>query len=331
MKKILILGGTGFVGRILTEKLVKTENEITLFNRGKTNLDIFPETKRIKGGRNTKDVKQIEDTSWDVIIDFSGMFPDNIDEITELMKGKIGRYIFISSCSVNPLEDPSKLKFPVNEENEILPCTKEQSLDRNVMSFYGNKKAECERILLGKDWLDAIIFRPALIFGKYDPTDRFYYWLYRVKTQDNILIPDGGKFRFTNTFSEDLADILFESINIEKHRKVYNGTTHDPVSLKEFLDLTAKEIGSKPKYVSASADFLHDNEVNEWADLPMWITGFDMNFDNTRLKTDFISKLTSFPESVKKTIEYYESSGLTEGRYGLRLEKEKELIHKLTK
>jgi 2'-hydroxyisoflavone reductase len=331
MKKILILGGTGFVGRILTEKLVKTENEITLFNRGKTNPDIFPEVKRIKGDRNTNDVKQIVGTSWDVIIDFSGMYPDNIDEITELMKGKVGRYIFISSCSVYPLDEPAKLKFPVSEENEILPCTKEQGLDRNVMTAYGNKKAECERILLGKDWLDAIIFRPALIFGRYDPTDRFYYWLYRVKTQDEILIPDEGKFMFTNSFSEDLAEILFEAINIEKHRKVYNGTTHDPASFKEFLDIAAKQAGREPSCVSASTDFLHDNEVNEWADLPMWITGFDMNFDNTRLKADFTSSLTNFPQCVKRTIEYYDSLGWKEGRYGLRLEKEKELIKKLTK
>lgn len=331
MKRILILGGTGFVGRILTEKLVKTENEITLFNRGKTNPEIFPEAKRIKGDRNTDDVKQTGNSSWDVIIDFSGMYPDNIDEITGLVKGKVGRYIFISSCSVYPLDDPAKLKFPVSEENEILPCTKEQSLDRNIMSFYGNKKAECERILLGKDWLDAVIFRPALIFGKYDPTDRFYYWLYRVKTQDEILIPDEGKFRFTNSFSEDLADILFESINIQKHRKVYNGTTHDPVSLKEFLDIAAKETRREPDYVSASTDFLHDNEVHEWGDLPMWITGFDMNFDNSKLRADFKSKLTSFPDSVKKTVEYYEHLGWKEGRYGLRLDKEKELIQKLTK
>jgi 2'-hydroxyisoflavone reductase len=327
--RILILGGTGFAGRILTEKLTQTDNEITLFNRGKTNPSIFPEVKHITGDRNTGDIKKIAGNNWDVIVDFSGMYPGNIDEITELLKGKTGRYIFISSGSAYPLEDPSKLKIPVNEDADTLPCTEEQAKEKDIMAAYGNKKAECERILLGKDWLDAIIFRPALIYGRYDPTDRFYYWLYRVKTQDEILIPGKGSFKFTHTFSEDYADILFKAIGIKNHRKVYNAVTHDPVSLKEFLDISSREAGREPKYVSASADFLHENEVYEWAGLPLWLTGFDMIFDSTRLKNDFTPDLTGFEGSVKKTMSYYDSLGWKEGKYGLRIEKEKELIKKL--
>src|ERR1043165_8947912 len=115
MKKILILGGTGFAGRILTENLRLTDNNLTLFNRGKRNEGIFPDVRRITGDRDTNDIRQIGNESWDVVIDFSCMFPDNVDSITEMLKGKAGRYIFVSTCSVYPLDKPEKMKFPVKE------------------------------------------------------------------------------------------------------------------------------------------------------------------------------------------------------------------------
>jgi 2'-hydroxyisoflavone reductase len=125
MKKILILGGTGFVGRILTEELIKAGNPPVLFNRGKRNAGIFPEIRKITGDRLTDDIKQIANESWDTVIDFSCMFPDNLDEITEMLNGKLSRYIFVSTASVYPMDDPEKWIEPVTEEAEILPCTPE--------------------------------------------------------------------------------------------------------------------------------------------------------------------------------------------------------------
>lgn len=329
MKKILILGGTGFVGRILTEELLKLDYVITLFNRGRRNPGIFPEVKKLKGDRETEDIKQIASGEWDTVIDFSGMQPGNIEEILELLNGKIGRYVFVSTANVYPLDDVSRLKFPLHESTETQPCTEEQKYDKDVLKYYGNKKAECERILLGSDRLDAIIFRPSLIYGRFDPSDRFYYWLYRVKTQDDILIPQNGKMKFTNTFSEDFAKIILASIEIEKHNKVYNASTHPQVSLRDFLDITSTFLSKTPRYINAPLEFLREHNVSEWNDLPMWISEIDLLLDNKKMLNDFNIKLSSFEESVDKTLSYYGSLGWNEGKYGLRVERERELIKKL--
>ena len=327
--KVLILGGTGFVGRILTENLLKSNYNITLFNRGKRNPGIFPEAEHLFGDRETGDIDQVSSGSWDVVVDFSCMQPDNLEHVLSLLEGKIEKYIFISTASVYPLDDPSKLKFPLNEDAELLPCSEEQRLTKDINSAYGNKKAECERILLGKGWFDTVIFRPGLIYGKYDWSDRFYYWLFRAKTQNEILIPENGKSKSTNTFSEDFADIIQEAIDFKKPRKVYNAVTHPLVSLKEIAETASHIMGTSPKLINAPLEFLRENKVSEWMDLPVWINDYDLVLDNTRLLNDFKTKPVPLEESISKTIHYYDSLGWKEGKYGIRVERERELIQKL--
>ena len=327
--KVLILGGTGFVGRILTENLLKSNNKITLFNRGKRNPGIFPGAEHLFGDRETDDINRISSGDWDVVLDFSCMQPDNLDHILNLLEGKIERYIFISTANVYPLDKISKKEFPLKEDAETAPCSEEQRKTKDVISAYGNKKAECERILLEKEWFDTIIFRPGLIYGKYDWSDRFYYWLYRAKTQDEILIPENGKSRSTNTFSEDFAKVIQESISIEKFRKVYNAVTHPPVSLKEIVETASQITGTSPRFINAPLDFLRENNVSEWVDLPVWINDFDLVLDNARLLNDFKAKPVPLEESISKTIDYYDSLGWNEGKYGIRVERERELIQKL--
>jgi 2'-hydroxyisoflavone reductase len=327
--KVLILGGTGFVGRILTENLLKSNYKITLFNRGKRNPGIFPEVKHLFGDRETDEIEQIASGDWDAVVDFSCMQPDNLNRILGLLEGKVERYIFISTASVYPLDNPSELKFPLTEDEEILPCSEEQRMTKDILSAYGNKKAECERILLGNKWMDAIIFRPAVIYGRYDPSDRFYYWLFRAKTQSEILIPEYGKSKATNTYSEDFAKILQEAIEIEKFSNVYNAVTHPPVSLKEIVETASGIMGTSPSFINAPLDFLREHKVTEWMDLPIWINDYDLVLNNSKLLNDYKTKPVSFEESVSKTIGYYDSLGWEEGRYGLKAEREKELIQKL--
>jgi 2'-hydroxyisoflavone reductase len=257
------------------------------------------------------------------------MFPDSVDDITDMLKGKVGRYIFVSTVSVYPMDDSEFWKNPVSEDAEILPCTAEQRKDKDVTATYGNKKAECERVLLAKDWLDAIIFRPGLIYGRYDPTDRFYYWLYKVNKQNKVLIPDNGRDRFNSTYSEDFAALIKSSINTEKHNKVYNAVTHPAVSMKEFIDIVCMHLGKNPELVNASIEFLEQNKIRPWMDLPLWLDGMDLVTDNSRAMKDFPVKFHSFEESVKRTIDYYNSLGWPVPKYGISAEREMELINKL--
>lgn len=322
-KRILILGGTGFVGRILTEKLTQSDNDVTLFNRGKRNPNLFPQFQKIIGDRNTNDIKQIGSYSWDVVIDFSCMQPFNLEDVLNLLKGKAGRYIFISSASVYPME---KLRQPIKEESETYSCSDEEKMSDDVLQFYSQKKSECERTLQENDWLDSIIFRPSLIYGKYDPTDRFYFWLYHVKNSIDILLPDDGRTKFTNTYSEDFANVIFESISITKHRKIYNASTHDTISLKDYIISAKNILHSNSNFVNVTEVFLTENEITPWIDIPMWIPYSDLCLDNKKLKDDFKTILTTFNQTVAECITWYDLLGWHIPKYGISLEKEKELI-----
>jgi 2'-hydroxyisoflavone reductase len=326
LKNILILGGTGFVGRILSENLTKSDHSVTLFNRGKRNANLFPEFTKILGDRNTEDIFQIASSNWDVVIDFSGFFPDNLEIVISFLKNNAGRYIFVSSASVYDVTHPAKLKYPIKENSQILKCTPEQRVDKHPFNFYGNKKAECERILLNADWLDVIIFRPALIYGRYDPTDRFYYWLYRAKTQEKVLLPDDGITEQTNTYSEDFADVLLKAIEIEKHEKIYNAVTHPAISIKNIFLKVCESFKKNPELVNASSNFLTKNNVSEWTGIPMWIKDFSFVLDNSLLLNDFNIKFNSFEESVAQTIDYYEKLNWYVPKDGISISREKELI-----
>ena len=110
MKKILILGGTMFVGRTLTERLVASgKYDVTLFNRGKSNAGLFEGVKQIHGDRETADIEQICNQYWHCIIDFSGYYPVTFEKLLNGLKGKVGRYIFISTVSVFDIGKYSKV------------------------------------------------------------------------------------------------------------------------------------------------------------------------------------------------------------------------------
>jgi 2'-hydroxyisoflavone reductase len=325
--KVLILGGTNFVGRILTENLIKSEHDITLFNRG-SKKDLFREVKKITGDRYKDDIKKIGESDWDVIVDFSGQQPANIEYILDIIKGRVKRYIFISSASVYFTED---IKVPITEDNETMSCSNDEKYDPDIMKYYGQKKAECDRILLSREDIDVIIFRPALIYGRYDFSDRFYYWLYRASIE-KLLIPEEGKEKSTSTYSDDLACIIQDAISVNKHRKLYNAVTHAPASLRSIVDTAAEKLGKHPEIVSAPPVFLTENGINPWTDLPLWVKDLQLIIDNTRLKEDFSKvKLTPFEESINETIDYYRSIGWPVPKYGISIEKESELINELKK
>ena len=124
-KKILIMGGTFFVGRALVERLLQSHEtyDITLFNRGKTNPDLFPELSKIHGNRETDDIEQLRGKTFDVVIDVSSYYPLSLQKLTQLLKGNIGRYVYVSTASVYDLEVIGEQV--ITEDSTLLVCSKE--------------------------------------------------------------------------------------------------------------------------------------------------------------------------------------------------------------
>lgn len=322
MEKILILGGTQFIGRNLVESLLSTqEYHLTLFNRGKTASHLFPNIDLIKGDRETNDIEEIGKIKWDYIIDTSCFYPASLTDVLNNLSHPPKKYIFISTCSVYDSEkDTSILR---DEQAKTLECSNEQALDREV-STYGNRKAKCERILRDSG-LNYTIFRPALVYGEYDYTDRFYYWLYQVKFKGKLLLPDNGERKFSITYIADLINAILKSLH-QNTKTTYNIISTPQVSIQKIVTTTKEILQKDTEEINASPEFLNQNNIGQWMDMPLWIDGDHFTFSNTKIKNELNFEPTSLKTGVRQAISYHEGKDWSEPQYGISETKRLELI-----
>ena len=319
-EKVLILGGTEFVGRLLVEALRTDQTkEIYLFNRGKTNPGLFPKIKRIPGDRETDDVKKLQAHQWDYVIDFSSYFPKSLQSTIHHINKNVKKYIYISTIAVYDLKgyDPG---IQINEDYKKVTCTPEEAVDPS-MKTYGNKKLACEEVLNEATWLNAIILRPSIIYGPYDPTDRFYYWLRKIKNSKEIIVPNHGEDLLTLTYADDLVAIIQQAIYGDLPMGVYNCNTHDLMTLKSMLEIMKNLLGSRCQFYGMDREELKKEGIS----FPVLYVR-NLMLSNSRIKEAAGLKFTSFEESVKRLIGFYEREGWQTCRIGMKDGLEKEII-----
>lgn len=323
MKKILVLGGTQFIGRYLVEELSKNpEVEMTLFNRGKTGGDIFPAIARIIGDRGTDDVKKIAEGKWDFVIDLSCYFPDHLLSVLENLEVAPERYVFVSTCSVyDSANDQRRMR---DEDSLLMKFDENQRNDASGES-YGGRKVECERIMAASGF-DHVVFRPALVYGPYDHTDRFYYWLYQVKKFDQVLYPDKGERVFSITYVGDLVEAIIKSLDRKPPSTVYNVISTTQVSIGKIIEAGRRQLGRVIELLNADPDFLKEEEISQWMDMPLWIDSDHFTFDNARVKEELGIQPRDFDQTVAETIAYYEGLQWPVPQYGITEERKRELM-----
>ena len=325
-RKILILGGTEFVGRQLVEKLSKEEkNDIYLFNRGKTNSKLFPKIKKIIGDRETKDIQKIGLYKWDYIIDFSSYYPDSLEQTLRNINKDVKKYIYISTISVYSFKDydtTHKIKEDFKKKNYEIHQLRERSL-----KYYGEKKSACEDILNKKTWLNSIILRPSIIYGKFDPTDRLYYWIERIKKRNKIILPENGEHLISLTYSFDLVEIIVHGLNSQFKNGTYNCVSDKPLRFKEILEEVKNQLKSKCEFIPIESDKLIREKLSA-QEFPFW-WGANIIIDNSKLNSSLDIEFVSVNDSIKSTIEYYENQGWPNPKIGISYKKEDQLIEKL--
>jgi len=328
MNKILILGGTNFIGRNLMESLVLNDDlELTIFNRGKTNPNLFPQITKIVGDRNTTDINLIFNSNWDYIIDLSCYYPNSLTQILKGINPSLKRYIFISTCSVY---DNDSEKTILRGENSLLKsCSKMESVD-TTLDTYGKRKVHCEKVLK-QSGIRYSILRPALVYGQYDNTDRFYYWLYQIKMDHDLLMPNNGESLFSVTYVKDLVNAIIKTINTDLISDTYNITSNPKISISEIINTTSELLNQKYKAHNASSNFLKNNNISEWTDLPLWLDSDFFTFDNSKILKDLNLKISDFETSIKDTLSYFDKLGWKVPNYGLSEEVRMKLIDKLKK
>jgi 2'-hydroxyisoflavone reductase len=323
--KILIIGGTRFLGRHLVNAARSRGHIVTLFNRGQSNPNLFLQVDKIHGDRE-KDLDKLMGQHWDVVIDTCGYFPRIVRMAAEALKDKVAHYVFISSISV--YADFTKIGI---NESDTVGRIEDETIEEITGESYGPLKALCEKAVQDVFGIRSLIIRPGLIVGPHDPTDRFTYWPVRVARGGDVLAPDRPEVLTQVIDVRDLVRFIIDLIE-QNVSGVFNATGPDhDLSFGRFLD-TCKLIGnSDAKFKWAPLEFLTEHKVAAWSDLPAWLPdrGEDAGFARVDISKALNAglKFMSLEETVHDTLEWANSRPADhEWKAGLKPEREKELL-----
>jgi 2'-hydroxyisoflavone reductase len=264
--RVLILGGTKFLGRHLATAALAQGHDVTLFNRGTQSAGLFPEAEHLRGDRDG-DLGALHGHTWDVAIDTSGYVPRIARASAQALADAVERYTFISSISVYagwPEQSHIDETFPVGVLDD--PTTEDIG-----GGAYGPLKALCEQaieqLLPGR----TLVVRPGLIVGPYDPLDRFSYWSARVARGGEALAPGRLERPVQIIDARDLAEWILRMAS-ERVTGTYNATgPAAPLPMAELLTEAKRVSGSDATFTWIPDDFLQQQEVGAWVELPLWI------------------------------------------------------------
>lgn len=259
--RILVLGGTGFIGPYMVRYARERGHRLTLFNRGRTNPDLFPNAELLIGDRNG-DISALETGSWDAVIDNSGYTPDQVRSTARLLQGRVGQYVFISTRAVYT----DFTQAVMDEQAPVGPA----DLPEDQWDGYGPLKVLSEREVQEAYPSAATILRPPIMVGPEDRSDRFTYWLTRIDGGGEVLAPGHPTDPVQYLDARDLAEF---SIRLIEDRTVGVFNTEGPaaaLSSAEFLYGIRAITNSPVAFTWVNWDFLSQHDLEGWNDIPGW-------------------------------------------------------------
>jgi 2'-hydroxyisoflavone reductase len=314
--RLLLLGGPKFLGRAVIDAALERGHEVTLFNRGTTGADLYPELERIVGDRDGG-LDGLSGREWDAVVDTSGYVPRVVGASAGLLADAVEHYVFVSSISVY-----AGFAEIVDEASPLAQLAEPGSED--VSSHYGALKALCEGEVEAAFPERATCVRAGLIVGPHDPTGRFTYWPHRVARGGDVLVP-GPAWRPVQLV--DVRDLAAWMLTAAEARLAGPFNATGPATMGAVVDAARRVSGSTARAVEVEDAFLSEQDVGEWMELPLWIDTRNedwrhfMEVDTSRATA---AGLTFRPldETVAATLEHAE---LVDG-VGLAPEREHELL-----
>ena len=265
--KILMLGGTAFLGPELVEEATSRGHTVTLFNRGKTNPHLFPDLEKLRGDRNG-DVSALDGRTFDAVFDTSAYVPAQVKRIADVLGDRVGHYGMVSTISVYPEMGTSDAE--ITEETPVGRLD-DPTVEKVTGETYGPLKALCEEAAEAA-WPGRVAnVRPGLIVGPGDPTDRFTYWPARVARGGDVLAPGDGTDEAQAIDVRDLAAFLMHCAE-QKVAGVYNAVGYEgKVTFAEMLHGAKCALRHDVQFHWADAAFLEAQGVRAWHNLPLWL------------------------------------------------------------
>src|SRR5258707_690044 len=265
MAKILVIGGTNFMGYFAVEYALSRGHEVTLFSRGKSNPGAFPLAEHIRGDR-AADIELLDGHKWDAVLDTCGYIPRIVRKSLDVLKDAVGLYVFISTMSVYSETPPTGV-----DENSAVSILPDPAVEEITGETYGGLKVLCEKAVQEVMTDHALIIRPGLIVGPRDPTYRFDYWPDRVANGGEVLAPGKPDDPVQFIDARDLGEWVVRMI--EGHRTgVFNAIgPADPLTMESLLTTCKQVSGSDATVTWLDDQFLLERNVTPWQELPLWL------------------------------------------------------------
>ena len=259
--RILILGGTGFIGPYVVRRAMSRGHEVTIFNRGQTNVHLFPEVERLVGDRNS-DLSALEGRRWDAVVDNSGYNANQLRLSVDLLKDATGQYLFTSTRAVYH-------DFTAAVMNEDAPLGPREIPERDWVG-YGPNKVLAERVVQEAFGERTLIARPPVVVGPGDQSDRFTYWVDRIDGGGEVMVWGDPTDPVQFVDVRDLAEFY---INLLEHetRGIFN--TNGPAAPLTSAELVygIRAITAEPvSFTWVDWDFLAERGLHPQNPLPFW-------------------------------------------------------------
>lgn len=326
-KKLLVLGGTRFIGPHIVEAALARGHRVTLFNRGKTNPELFPECEKLRGDRDG-DMSALEGKRWDAVLDTWTDMPRHVRSAATLLGPRVDQYLFVSSLNAvadlsQPNLDETAATTPLEPKNEDNPSAE----------LFGGRKARCEKLLAELCNDRYTIVRPGLIVGPRDGSDRFTYWPVRIARGGEVLAPGSGDDPTQFVDARDLADFIVRLVERRTLGLFHVVGPERKLVMREVLETCVRVAANDAHLTWVDTRFLLEQGVAPWTDLPAWLPSLEAGHAYWTLDVSKAIRagLTFRPldVTVRDTLDWWATlpePRRTELKRGLAPDRERELL-----
>ncbi len=264
--RVLVLGGTIFVGRHVVETALARGDDVTIFHRGRHAAAVHPDVERLVGDRDG-DLSAFAGREWDAVVDTSGYFPRHVRASAEALAGRVGHYAFVSTGSVYADHSRGRTmeEAPVHEVPEGAPE------ELSTPELYGGFKALAERAAEAALPGRVLNVRAGIVAGPYDPTNRFTYWVTRLARGGETLAPEPRTQPVQLVDARDLAAWILACAERGVTGTFNAAGPAEPLTLGGLLGRVCAAVGGRAELVWAGERFLVDAGVEPFTDLPFWL------------------------------------------------------------
>lgn len=337
-KKILILGGTGFLGPAIVRSAVANGHTMTLFNRGRTNPHLFPDLEKLEGQRRRpdparpdsppQDLGALAGREFDAVVDTSGYFPGNVEDVCEVLGDRVSQYLFVSSLSVYP--DLGANAEPIDEDSALAECDDKYRFDMGEnWAHYGALKRYCEDAVKAAYPDGATLVRPGYIVGPGDPSDRFTYWPARFDRGGEILAPGSPDNDLQFVDVRDLGEWIVDLIE-QKTTGAFNAVGFDGrITVEEFVHTGKGTRNHGCSFTWVDDAFLEEHGVSSWGEMGCWTPKAKNGHTDNARAIAAGAKFRPIAETIRDTADWVrDGRGEKPWRAGMKPEREAELLAK---